>query len=118
MQRVRLNKEEFISKVRQNRDQHRAVFERAVEGYRHRLIAELERRMADVRKGRRIDQYLALPEPEDHTDDYDRILTMAEMSIDSTIELSEDEFAMYVMDQWRWKQDFTATTTRYTRYAH
>ncbi len=36
---------------------------------------------------------------------------MAEMSIDDTIQLSEDEFAMYVMDQWRWKQEDYAETT-------
>ncbi len=40
---------------------------------------------------------------------------MAEMSIDDTITLSEDEFAMYVMDQWRWKQSFTESTLVYTR---
>ena len=40
---------------------------------------------------------------------------MAEMSVDDTLELTEDEFAMYVMDQWRWKQSFTDTTDRYTR---
>ena len=40
---------------------------------------------------------------------------MAEMSVHDTIELTEDEFAMYVMDQWRWKQDFSETTARYLR---
>ena len=40
---------------------------------------------------------------------------MATMSVEDTISLSEDEFAMYVMDQWRWKQDFAETTLRYLR---
>lgn len=92
------------------RKNHRSVFEEALEGYRNRLTAELERRVRDLRKGRRIDQYIGLPEPEDHTDDYDRILTMAEMSVAGTVDLTEDEFAMYVMDQWHWKQSFSAST--------
>lgn len=114
MKTVRLHRDEFVTTVQENRDNHRALFEEAVEGFRVRWIEELERRLHDVRRGREIKQYFSLPEPEDHTDDYDRILTMACMSVDDVIELSEDEFAMYVMDQWTWKNNFTRTTTMYT----
>ena len=113
MQQVTVDKTEFVERVQKNRGRHRTVFERALDGYRARMVAELERRIEDLRRGRRVDQYIGLPEPEDHTADYDRVLTMAEMSIHDTVELSQDEFAMYVMDQWRWKQDFTETTARY-----
>jgi hypothetical protein len=58
---------------------------------------------------------LGLLVPEDHTEDYDRVLTMARMSVDEVGELSEDEFAMYVMDQWSCKNAFTRITARYTR---
>ncbi|GAB3862582.1 hypothetical protein GCM10028801_28330 [Nocardioides maradonensis] len=115
MRVIKVDRDEFVAKVQQNRDNHRAVFERALEGYRDRWIRELEQRLHDVRRGRAIDQYFRLPEPEDHTDDYDRVLTMARMQIDDVIELSEDEFAMYVMDQWAWKSDFASTTSRYVR---
>lgn len=115
MRTVTVDRDEFLTRVRENRDNHRQVFEEAVEGYRNRLTAELERRIRDLKRGRQIDQYIGLPEPEDHTADYDRIVAMAEMSVTDTIELSEDEFAMYVMDQWRWKQSFTDSTDRYLR---
>lgn len=115
MRNVEVDKEEFLARVGENRDQHRAVFEEALDGFHDQLMAELERRIHEVRRGRVIDQYIGLPVPEDHTDDYDRIITMAEMSIENTITLSEDEFAMYVMDQWRWKQSFTDSTLVYTR---
>jgi hypothetical protein len=115
MRTVIVDRDEFIDRVRANRDTHRAVFEHALDGYRARLISELERRLRDLRKGRSVDQRIALPEPEDHTDDYDRVLAMAEMSVEETIELDESEFAMYVMDQWRWKQSFTDTTDLYRR---
>ncbi|MBA2774756.1 MAG: hypothetical protein H0U36_12045, partial [Nocardioidaceae bacterium] len=45
--------------------------------------------------------------------DYDRVLTMAEMSVEDVIELTADDFAMYVMDQWHWKQTCTETTGFY-----
>ncbi len=115
MRTVTVHRDEFLTRVRENRDNHRQVFEEAVEGYRNRLTNELERRIRDLKRGRQVDQYIGLPEPEDHTDDYDRILAMAEMSIDDTLELTEDEFAMYVMDQWRWKQSFSHSTALYVR---
>ena len=77
---------------------------------RRLLQRELQQRIADLKRGLRIDQYIGLPEPQDHTADYDRVITMAEMSSDDTIQLSEDQFAMYVTDQWRWKQDFADST--------
>lgn len=115
MRTVRLDRDRLVAVVQDNRDAHRAVFEQALEGYRRRWTRELERRLEDVRQGRQIDQRFSLPEPEDHTDDYDRVLTMARMSIDEVIELDEEEFARYVMDQWSWKHNFTRTATMYTR---
>jgi len=113
MRTVRIDKQDFIDRVTNNRDNHRSVFETALHGYRKHMIHELERRLRAVRRGRAVDQYLRLPEPEDHTDDYDRVLTMAKMSVDEVIELSADDFGMYVMDQWHWKQMFTETTALY-----
>ncbi len=113
MRTVRVNKREFIDTVSANRDAHRAVFEKALEGYRQRLLRELEKRVHDVRKGRQVDVQIALPEPEDHTDDYDRVLTMARMSVEDVLVLDADDFAMYVMDQWRWKRSFAAPSGYY-----
>ena len=115
MRIVTVNRDEFLLRVRKNRDSHRGVFEEALSGYRNRLLAEFERRVRDLQRGRHVNQYIGLPEPEDHTDDYDRILAMAEMSIEDSLELTEDEFGMYVMDQWRWKQSFSDSTDRYLR---
>jgi hypothetical protein len=115
MRNVTVNRDEFLVEVTANREAHREVFEEALDGYHRRLKAELEQRVRDLKAGRRINQYIGLPEPEDHTDDYDRVIMMAHMSVEDTITLSEDEFAMYVMDQWRWKQDFAETTLRYLR---
>ena len=113
MRTVKVNQAEFIETLRANRSQHRAVFETALEGYGSRLLRELEHRVHDLRRGRAVDVHIALPEPEDHTEDYDRILAMASMSVEKVIELTQEDFAMYVMDQWHWKRAFTVSTERY-----
>ena len=115
MRTVCVDRDEYLARLRANRENHRAVFDEAIEGYQNRLMTELERRVRDLKRGRQINQYIGLPEPEDHTHDYDRVIAMAEMSVRDTVELSEDEFAMYVMDQWRWKQSFSDSTEMYTR---
>jgi hypothetical protein len=113
MRTVNIRRTDFIEKVAANRSTHRTVFEKALGGYKRRLVRELERRLADVEAGRRIEHYIRLPEPEDHTQDYDRILAMADMSIDEVLTLDADDFSRFVMDQWSWKQDFTETTAFY-----
>lgn len=115
MRTVTVTKKDFLTRVRENRNNHRAVFEEALNGYHQRLTLELERRIRDLKRGRVINQYIGLPEPEDHTDDYDRVITMADMSINDTVDLNESEFAMYVMDQWEWKHSFAESTEGYLR---
>jgi hypothetical protein len=114
MRTVKVNKEELLTKLRENRDQHREVFLKAQDGYRQFLIKELEQRLDEAQKGMKVDRFIRLEEPEDHTSDYDRVIMMAEMSIDDEITLSDVDFGQYVMDNWAWKQAFAATAGTYT----
>lgn len=55
MKTVRIERQQFVDEVTRNRDEHRGVFELALSGYRSRVLDELERRLGDVRAGRRVD---------------------------------------------------------------
>ena len=113
MRTVKITKEEFLQKLRENREQHRAIFEKAQEGYCAFLIKELEQRLEEVRRGLKVDRHIRLDEPMDHTSDYDQMISMAEMHQDSTIELTASEFACYVMDRWAWKQEWVGSVNAY-----
>jgi hypothetical protein len=113
MNKVTVKREELLKILRQNRDQHRAVFERALEGYRRKAIQILEERLEDARANRRINLAIELIQPMDQTREYDRAIRMLEMHTQEQIELSERDFASYVMDDWGWKGQFTATTSGY-----
>ena len=73
------------------------------------VIAELERHLQDARDRKKISRALSLPEPQDHTEDYDSVIAMLEMSVEDIIELDADSFQRYVLDKWSWKRaaDFT-----------
>ena len=71
-------------------------------------------RLAAARNGKRIEQYIRLPEPEDHTRDYDRVISMLEMDLTDTVELSESDYSQYVLDDWQWKRQCLGTNRAYS----
>lgn len=113
MNKITVNKSELLDALRQNRKEHRATFERALEGYRKEVIRLLENAIEDAKAGRRVQRHINIVEPIDQTSDYDRVIRMLQMSVDEKVELTEQQFAQYVMDDWSWKQQFTASTSQY-----
>lgn len=114
---TRVDKSDLLEKVKENRAQHRAIFEEAIEGYRKEGVRLLEEHIARIKNGRLERVYVQLPQPEDHTSDYDRIITMLEMSEETSIELDEGDFATFVMDDWGWKNQFLASNSSYSATA-
>lgn len=108
------NVAELLATVRANKVTHREQFLRALDGYHARLIEEFERRLTDLRKGRAVEVAIRLPEPADHTADYDREIRMLEMHQGDTIPIGMHLFDQLVMDNWGWKQQFTATNAQYS----
>lgn len=113
MELVRVRKDDLIKQIEKNRAEHREIFEDALDGYRKQAVAELDTMLREAREGKRIRRQVNLVEPQDHTRDYDRILTMLRMSQDDTIEISEFDFARYVLNQWEWRDQFIASTAGY-----
>ena len=114
MDKVTINKDEFLIAVRANLEAHRDEFEKAITGYRKVMHRELERRIEDLEAGRSIERTIRFVEPEDHSSDYEQVIRMAEMSVDETVELSSHDFACYIMDDWGWKQQWTLSNSQYT----
>jgi|SRR6516165_205015 len=113
MNTVKVKREELLTKVRSNRDAHRTLFLKAQEGYRKLVIEELDRMLADAKAGGPIARSINLVEPSDHTEDYDRVLAMLEMSVDDTVILGAEEFSQYVLDRWTWSRFAISTNQSY-----
>lgn len=114
MNTVKVNKTALQEKVTKNRSEHRKIFEEAVEGYRAEAVRLLEEHIKEVKNGKLRKVSISLPFPEDHTIDYDRVLTMLDMSVDDEVVLQADDFAAYVMDDWHWKRQFLTTNSAYS----
>jgi len=114
---IKVNKDKLITILKSNRDKHRQIFLEAVDGYRKRLLKELEDQVEQVKQGKHIDRIVHFPEPQDQTKDYERVIGMLEMSNDTEIELSEANYAQYVMDDWQWSREWLHNQQRYSTHA-
>lgn len=110
---VVVRKKDLIDALKDNREQHRKDFETALDGFEKTVIATLKERLAEAKKGVKRPVYVSLQMPEDHTKDYDRRVRMYEMDTEDTVELTEQEFAMYVQDDWGWKGQWTTSNSSY-----
>lgn len=115
MKTVKVDKKKLIVIVRANRERHVSIFEEAAKNYRAAVITELDRMLEDARQGRKIRRAIQLAEPFNQTEQYDRVLRMLELSLDQEIELTETDFAQYVMDDWNWMRQFTQSNRSYIR---
>lgn len=113
MHSVKVKRKELLKKVEKNRKSHRDLFLRAQEGYRIDMIAELDRMLKDAKAGKNIRRAVVMPEPQDHTDDYDRVIDMLKMSVDDEITLDSTAFDNYVRDEWQWSRQAMATNVSY-----
>ena len=117
MQTVRIDKSTLKRKLIENRARHREIFLEAQEGFRACAIRELDKILSDARAGARIQNVWSMVAPIDQTREYDRVLAMIDMTLDDSIELSERDFARYVLDQWEWHREFIASNARYSKIA-
>lgn len=114
MEKVLVKRTELLKKVTNNREQHREIFLEAQEGYRKAVIKELDAMLGDAREGKPIRRTVQLVEPMDQTRDYDRVIAMLSMSVQDEIELGEENFAQYVLDDWSWKGRFLMSSSSYS----
>jgi hypothetical protein len=121
MRSVKVRKDELLQLVQKNREKHIAEYQDAVKDYKTLAIQkvqdsmeQLQRRIGELKEGEVIHLghiVFNLKVPENHSKDYDQVIKMLQMSVDAVLEMQSDEFAMYAMDDWEWKNEFYATAT-------
>lgn len=114
MDLIRVNKKDLIAKLTENRATHHAAFEEAMAGYKTRAIELLEEHIERIKAKAPERVMVNLPMPQDHTDDYDRVIDMLDWSQDDDVWVNAHEFSTYVNDEWFWKEEVTATNALYS----
>jgi len=112
---IQVDRKNLLGRIKTNRDAHRSEFEKAWTGYEAAVRLWFEEKIVEIHAGR-MPKTTAFtgPVPQDHTDDYDRVIDMLEMEIRDELEIDEQQFKMYVRDDWSWKGQFTTSNATYT----
>jgi hypothetical protein len=113
MQNVYLNRDELLPIVKENKQKHDNIFSTAVSGYWVKAEEILNGKLNKVKAKQQVDNYLGLSYPEDHSDEYDRVIRMLELSSDDKIQLTSSEFDCYVRNQWNWRKAFLTVNSTY-----
>lgn len=117
MREVTISKDKLLKKLRENKDKHAAIFEEALEGWKKRVIEEIEKSLEDARAGRKFRTLIRLPQPENHVRDYASIIEQVEWHEAEVIVLDFRQFERFVRDNWGWTDDFLRTSSPYSSSA-
>jgi len=111
---------DLLAKLVSNRDSHTLEAAEARRGYYKKLEERVLKLLTMVREAvqsgdtnEKADTYINLAFPEDHTQDYDRIIEVLEMTNANTVKLTLDEFDKYVRDNWEWMTAFKMSSSLY-----
>ena len=122
---VKVKRDELLIVLRKNREQHIKDYKEACAGYRQAALARIDEIFSDLRakiNGLKEGQTIAiiglqfgLVVPVSHEKAYDQIIRMMEMSVDDEITLTCSQFGCFVMDDWDWKEQWSASNSMYLK---
>lgn len=110
---VHVSRTELLTALEKNKGEHRVIFEQAMEGYKKKAIEILTTNLDNIKNDKLERLLINLTLPEDHTRDYERVIMMLQMHQNDFIDLSQEQFAQYVMDDWGWQHQFLESGTYY-----
>jgi hypothetical protein len=115
MQTIKVDKATLIAILETNRTEHRGLFLEAQKRYREAIIVVLDQQLAVARNGEHVNvrRIVQITCPTDHTDDYDLVIGMLKLDINHTVDLSAQEYAQYVDDDWGWMGTFASEVSSY-----
>ena len=116
MNAIKMNRVELLVIVRENMTKHTAEYLEAVEDYK-KLVLQLATdnlKLATTQELAEFAKMKSVPaKPNSYEASYKRAVRMLELSIEDVIEIEEDVFNQLVLDEWSWKNSFTASNTLY-----
>lgn len=117
MESVRVNKDELLSVLKENRRKHKAEYKEAIRAFRVKAVDTFNRELQKAIAGKKFENSVHLSKPESHEKDYDLAIKMVEMSVDKVLKLEQSEFNQLVNDEWSWKSSFRNAVSGSTGYS-
>lgn len=114
----------IVAIIQTNREQHLETYQEVTKNFQELLVEETERLYKAAFEysegGRDWESYrrltmkvLSMQKPVHYLEDYDRAIAMLQMTECELIELDQEDYARFVLDDWKWKENFTASNATY-----
>jgi hypothetical protein len=106
---------ELLEIVTKNRKKHADEYAKARKGYQAKLVKALTEELKNAKQGKKVVfHHINLARPKKHLADYDRAIMQLKMATDSAVEMTNEDFAQLIMDEWSWKKEFSASNAFYS----
>lgn len=123
---VHMKTEDLLKAVKDNRVTHMNEWEEAHATWKTRQVEkmeefhrELEIAIAGANEAKElkwpVQSSFVLREPRNYKKQYDKTIRRLEMTVDTEMYLTLADFDRYVMDEWSWKNEFSATAAVYNK---
>ena len=109
---IKVNKQQLIDKIKENKENHIREFEKAKVAYKEEALKQLAEQIKKVEEGA-LDAKLNLITPIDNSVNYDKIVEMFEWEVDEVVELEQSEFLEYVQDETEFARNAKFSNTFY-----
>jgi hypothetical protein len=113
MEKITIVKEKLLPLLKENKAKHDQIYDAAVSGYWVKAEEILNEKLAKIKIQEKIEPYLGLTYPENYADDYNKVISMVELTSQDLIELSHQEFDQYVRNIWGWRSSFLSCNSVY-----
>lgn len=114
--RATFEKEYVIKRLHENLQKHFIEHDKAMEGWRRKMVAEAEAYIAEVQNAAvgGTAHFWSQPAPTTHEESYEEAIKMLRQSSDSTVTLDEKDFRRLMLDKWEWRESWVASNSQYT----
>ena len=110
---VKVNTKDLLVKLEENREKHRKDLIEAKKNYLIAAKELLTKKLEKLNNGLVEDLKFNVSPPDDHTEEYDLIISMLKMSTEETMYVTYQQFEAFVNDRWQWKQEFLVKNSTY-----
>ena len=110
---VNVKRADLLEKLRANKETFIEEYKEALSDFNAKVIRELQQNLKKAKKGQLKEVRINLVPPTDHTDDYQEVIDMMEVSVDEVINLDSESFKAYYKNEWNWTSHFKTLNSSY-----
>ena len=114
MEKIMVSKKQLLKTLKNNRTNHKRIFEDAMIGFRKAVVKELTTALKQAKNGGKLILKVNLIHPISFEEDYNKAIGLLELCVSETVDIDEIDYRNYILDDWGWKSTFSSASSSYS----